>query len=569
MANTSNNSARQTHVSPGIYTKETELNYAAKSLGITTLGVVGETVKGPAFQRISIENWRQYQQFFGGTNTEKFRGSQYPKYELPYIAQSYLKQSNQLEVVRVLGLSGVNAGPAWVITADKEGASEDSPYHNMVVCVLRSRGEHKKAVFKEEADPSQQKCNDVYDYDSIEYYATSVALTPSNILNYSSDCEPTPSASAENFKVNVNNYGRFTIKVNGDSGKSYSVSFNPDEKNYITKVLGTDPEVGEALVYVEEMYDVALEQLIESGDITEINQTPVFYDYAYIVPKFDEVDDILTEEEKMLKRKDIGKRFLFTSESKKGDDSGNLTVHVSTDQGASWTPQEGTIGHIYTVVPFTESDGTRHYYYGEYNSSGDVDDKWKPQVLSAPTVTDHEVEDVVKCKADGSFYIYKDGDAVPVTFDMNNYREQYRCAVTPWVVSEMKGDALNVELNRLFRFYTISDGNSANTEVKVSIENISPENGTFDVLVRAFYDTDDAPVIYERFGGVNLIPGDQNYIAFRIGSYDEEYITKSNYITVEVNENEKTMTSIPCGFMGYPVDITKMEYRLLLRPVAL
>ena len=57
MANTNNNSARQTHVSPGIYTKEVDLSYASKSLGITTLGVAGETVKGPAFQPILIENF--------------------------------------------------------------------------------------------------------------------------------------------------------------------------------------------------------------------------------------------------------------------------------------------------------------------------------------------------------------------------------------------------------------------------------------------------------------------------------------------------------------------------------
>ena len=88
MANTNNNSARQTHVSPGIYTKEVDLSYASKSLGITTLGVAGETLKGPAFQPILIENWRQYQTYFGGTDTTKFKGSQYPKYELPYIAKT-------------------------------------------------------------------------------------------------------------------------------------------------------------------------------------------------------------------------------------------------------------------------------------------------------------------------------------------------------------------------------------------------------------------------------------------------------------------------------------------------
>ena len=85
--------ARGLHTSPGIYTKEVDLSYAAKSIGITTLGVVGETLKGPAFEPIRIENWREFQTYFGGTSAEKFIGSQDPKYELPYIAKSYLKNS--------------------------------------------------------------------------------------------------------------------------------------------------------------------------------------------------------------------------------------------------------------------------------------------------------------------------------------------------------------------------------------------------------------------------------------------------------------------------------------------
>ena len=83
MANNNSNSVRGVHVSPGIYTKETDLTYASKSLGITTLGLVGETVKGPAFQPFAIENWRQFTTYFGGTNPEKFRGRRYLKYELP------------------------------------------------------------------------------------------------------------------------------------------------------------------------------------------------------------------------------------------------------------------------------------------------------------------------------------------------------------------------------------------------------------------------------------------------------------------------------------------------------
>ncbi len=108
---------RGLHVAPGIYTSESELTYAVKSLGITTLGVVGETVKGPAFQPMEITDWRQFQSVFGGTNPEKFKGSQYPKYELPYIAKSYLTESNQLQVVGFVGLGLYNAFPAMIITA--------------------------------------------------------------------------------------------------------------------------------------------------------------------------------------------------------------------------------------------------------------------------------------------------------------------------------------------------------------------------------------------------------------------------------------------------------------------
>ena len=128
--------ARGTHVSPGVYSREIDLTYAVKSLGITTLGAAGETMRGPAFQPIHVENWKQFVETFGGTNPEKYKGSLYPKYELPYIAKSYLRESKQMEVVRVLGLSGYKAGPAWVITAKMSGA-QSGEGTDMVVAVLR------------------------------------------------------------------------------------------------------------------------------------------------------------------------------------------------------------------------------------------------------------------------------------------------------------------------------------------------------------------------------------------------------------------------------------------------
>ena len=107
--------ANKVFVSPGVYTSERDLSFVAQSVGVTTLGIVGESQKGPAFEPIFITNFDEYTSYFGGTNPTKFVNTQIPKYEAAYIAKSYLQQSNQLFMTRVLGLSGYDAGPSWSI----------------------------------------------------------------------------------------------------------------------------------------------------------------------------------------------------------------------------------------------------------------------------------------------------------------------------------------------------------------------------------------------------------------------------------------------------------------------
>ena len=108
--------ASKVFVSPGVYTTETDLSFVAQSVGVTTLGLVGETLKGPAFEPIFVTSFDEFTTLFGGTSPEKFVNTQIPKYEAAYIAKSYLQQSNQLFVTRILGLSGYDAGPSWSIT---------------------------------------------------------------------------------------------------------------------------------------------------------------------------------------------------------------------------------------------------------------------------------------------------------------------------------------------------------------------------------------------------------------------------------------------------------------------
>lgn len=609
--------ARGVHVSPGIYSREIDLNYAVKSLGITTLGVVGETQRGPAFQPMMIENWRDFQSMFGGTSTEKFAGSQYPKYELPYIAKSYLTESNQLQVCRVLGLSGYNAGPAWVVTAKKKKEGKKDEFENMVVAVLRSRGHYEK-YHKYNTDASGCECpNQVYDklfYEVGEInfetkncnLPTSYNMKALTITSYTpinsdgNSCDPYQlSGLTGDFKVNPLNRGRF--KIVGITGAwadntepsstthkgyyfEYPVTLNPNDKDYILKVLGTDPQNGEAPIYVEALYDVALSQLIESEDIKELNPSLTEYqayhkaDYCGLEP----VNDFITKQEESLSRKDVGKRLLankwavdnkvichpYDYETNKPivGDSG------STNDDLGLTYEVVNVGQIYTVSQYTDVNGKRHYYYKYYKTnlptySGGSDPVQATKVKSIVdkvidttnkvTTTAGFYDVLVKNNADGKYYRYytKNGikDMYHVSTDLNDYREQYNFASTPWIVSNIKGDGSKYELNRLFRFHTISDGNSSNNEIKVSIQNIRPDEGTFDVIVRDINDVDESIVPLEKFGKCSLVPGDINYIAYKIGSFDGAYESKSKFITVEVNEALTTKSSCPAGFLGYPL----------------
>ena len=72
MANYTKTKARQTHVSPGVYSREIEIASANKSLGITKLGLVGETLRGRAFELVEVNSWDAYKKEFGGLNASKF-----------------------------------------------------------------------------------------------------------------------------------------------------------------------------------------------------------------------------------------------------------------------------------------------------------------------------------------------------------------------------------------------------------------------------------------------------------------------------------------------------------------
>ena len=378
--------ARNGHVSPGIYMEEKDVTYSVKSLGITSLGLVGETLYGPAFENVPIKDWSEYVDYFGGTSTEKFKETGYPKYELPYIAKSYLEKSNRLNVVRVLGLSGYDAGKCWLLKSDDK-----------VFGVIRSKMKY--------GTNKDNNCGKVYHTTPEEIVSAISASTYEEII-YDNDC-------VSNSATSISGVGKvkLTVKCNenvsGFNGTyEYNLTLNPNDSSYIYNVLSTRPDTGTTPIYLEALYESQY-----SG--------------------------------------------------------GTISIEPTSGYG--------------------------------------------------------------------------------------NYLESYRAAQTPWIVSDAVVTSGDTSVRKLFKFITISDGNVANHQIKVSIENIDPVNCTFDVVVRDFNDIDESPIILERFSKCNLVAGDSNYIAYRIGTSDGGFLSKSKYILVEMADAEELKNNVPAGFLGYPM----------------
>ena len=84
----------QKFMSPGVFTTEVDLSFLAQGVAGIGAVVIGRTPKGPAFAPTFVNGLDAFAAVFGDPN---------PDYQLTYAAKNYLKNSNALTVVRVLG----------------------------------------------------------------------------------------------------------------------------------------------------------------------------------------------------------------------------------------------------------------------------------------------------------------------------------------------------------------------------------------------------------------------------------------------------------------------------------
>lgn len=483
--------ARGGHVSPGIYTEEKDVTYSAKSLGITSLGLVGETVKGPAFQPIAIEDWSEFVDYFGGTSPERFKGTNLPKYELPYIAKSYLQESKRLNVVRVLGLSGYKTSDAYVINVKVGDDGKTQP-----LVVLRSKGDYSGDV------TGAKKCGNATQ-EMFNPYVTGVELMAYDAHEYAADC----SVSSTSAKVDLSGI----VSVSGDGTHKAVDNTCAAEDNELGR-FGLNVTYKTGKINVSYKYEDVTLGDEEKKKATEEKEVPT--DVSKDSPELIKVD------EKYYKRKETSK-----------------AETASTTYNISLRPTD------------------RDYIYNVFSSD--------PLVGTAPlfieAVYDYAYKEMIAKAEDGTAVVFSSTTSI----DETNFQEPYRTAQTPWIVSEVK-NATNTAINlkKLFKVYTISDGNASNYQVKISIQKIRPDDGLFDLWVRDYYDTDVNPIVLEKFSNLSMVEGEINYIGLKIGTVDGGYVAKSKYISVLISDEDGVESCVPCGFLGYPMPKYGCEKRI-------
>jgi len=557
MATTS--TTQKVFVSPGVYTSETDLTFVAQSVGVTTLGLVGETLRGPAFEPIFITNYDEFTAMFGGTEPTKFIGTQIPKYEAAYIAKAYLQQSNQLFVTRVLGLSGYDAGPSWSITLDANVDGTTIGSNN-------AAGSSWSATFTGTTGGTFG-------------FTSSLPSIISNSLNsqYRS-ANGNSSTYNSDFAAYIgeiildNTLSSTTSVVYGAiplSGWQSSISGKTDIQNVFgvdnvnlnlndltaaandTWYYATfDNTTGD--VYSGYSFFYGIDTLTNNGSGNYSGQISG-YSYNFTGTAFSDYNDLVIC---TLRSRGIS-QYSTTEHGPNYQVSATSSVSLNTTGSYS---DVATNPFSTFVISGDTIDNSQFSFEVSLQSS---DSKYITKVLGADNFgkSRTQVPLFVEEHYPGLLnYLYNKGyikginsnlvalgSARSLTSNSIAWNlEQYTSPATPFFVSELRGN----EVFNLFRFISISDGSAANTQIKVSIAGISFNNQTFDVLVRDFFDTDTNPVVIEKFTNCNMDINSNNFVAKKIGSSDGEFQLISKYIMVEM-ASEYPASALPCGFRGY------------------
>lgn len=496
-------------VSPGVYTSERDLSFVSQSVGLSTLGMVGETLKGPAFEPVSITSYNDFQSYFGGSSNEKLGGV--PKHLLAYYAKSFLNQSSQLVVTRVLGYSGYDAGDS---------------YNFKLIGQI---------------DPSTiVEVTEEYN-DNIEINGNTLSVTPGSSLEAMLSRQYTkPNGDT----MSILEYIESGV-LDADNivyvGKEFSFS-GMDTTREIVNFFDND-----FMWYDQEFTDNTSETI----DGFSMAFMPIGNNDVQVVRKRFTAKRYSNIHNKVVcklrpRGKYIGETLTFADSISSVSSS---TLHEDPFSDIIITLNSGK---TFTVNFNPNSKKFVTKVFGRTSTDKDSD--------QFPLYVDEIYENILKVNYELGRIKGVDVN-MEVISDGENFKSSWTNAETPWVVSEVRGGTVN----NLFKIQTISDGNSANQDVKISFVNINIETQEFDVIVRNFFDTDENPQILERYSRCSMNPDAPGYVAKKIGTLDGEYVLRSRYIVLHM-EKEHPIDAVPAGFRGYNFDAdspTPVSYKTM------
>jgi hypothetical protein len=498
-------------VSPGVYTSEKDLTFVAQSVGVTTLGLVGETLKGPAFEPVLISSFDEFKTYFGTTLPVK-DGRGNPKYELPYVAKSYLQESNQLFVTRVLGLTGYKPNKTFGIktlggiTVDKTQTPSDSDF-TMIPTVNGITG---STVYTELSGKTSVDGTSITDYiiDNFSGFGESqegqwfvIGLVPDVEVSGLSEIELSSPLNGTTRDFSNNNKEWYNVFFNQGSTISsvFSYLFVWDGSSFVGTKFTWDASLN------TDYHNIVVAALRSRGKY--VGQT--------------------------------------------------LTLEVTDNSDV-------TISNVGTLLnnPFSEftisTDGLNSGVKSFTCSLDMTSSKYITKVLGSD-VFDKSIEDyavyVHEVYPKLLKHAYEQGlirgiqGTLSYNLDGNNFLHPWDTTISPMVVSEVRGG----KVSDLFQVQTISDGETANFQVKIMIQNINIDSGEFDLIVRDFNDTDDNMVVLEKFTRCSMNPDVPGYVARKVGTSDGEFELRSKYVMLVMDSNHPT-DAFPSGFKGFTTD---------------
>jgi hypothetical protein len=524
--------AEQINVSPGVYTSEVDLTFAAQSLGVSSLGIVGEAQRGPAFEPILVKNYDEFTTYFGGANPEKFSGTQIVKYEGNYIAREYLSQASQMYMTRILGLSGYDAGTAWSIStiAQPDITTIQSPLATTTLFVDFS--------YDTSVGVLKNKNGGVYSYPyPVSDYSKNISASTTSFVSsvasaYASRLFPL-SASTISYKYgDLSSTSIRTITGVTTASMSDILGSNTNDSTWFNTLFTQKSDNN----YSGVTYGVFVTGLTQNG--TVFSGTTCYYIETAAASAYTSWNNVVVATlrsdanwtNNTLTPVVSGNPVLIPIDDITLNAKGGFKLSGTTSAGASFNYSVSMDNTKKEYMPLVLGKQPK-----EKQSSLFVEEIY-PELLNYGYLKGY----IRGLKAT----LITNSSSAGV--NMTDYKEQWATPATPYFVSELRG----TNVFKLFRVVTISDGNAANTLVKVSIQNINLDRKEFDLIVRDFNDTDANPVIIEKYIRCSMDESQLTYIGKKVGTIDGKYDLKSKYIMIEIDPDAPS-TAVPAGFMGY------------------